>query len=92
MNKISKKDIFLFMKSMEQMEMDYDFVSFFFSNKRKKKNTRNHVRWNEMRMIANFKLVAYSNSPFKSRYPCSDHHNSLQLYLNTKLSANPIFF
>lgn len=44
-----------------------------------------------MRMIANFKLVAYSNSPFKSRYPCSDHHNSLQLYLNTKLSANPIF-
>lgn len=53
MNKISTKDIFLFMKSMEQMEMDYDYI-FFFSNKRKKKNTRNHVRWNEMRMIANF--------------------------------------
>lgn len=37
MNKISKKDIFLFMKSMEQMEMDYDFVSFFFKQTKEEK-------------------------------------------------------
>lgn len=36
-NKISKKDIFLFMKSMEQMEMDYDFVSFFFKQTKEEK-------------------------------------------------------
>lgn len=36
MNKISKKDIFLFMKSMEQMEMVYDFVLFFQTNERRK--------------------------------------------------------
>lgn len=37
MNKISKKDIFLSMKSMEQMEMDYDFVSFFFQTNERRK-------------------------------------------------------
>lgn len=37
MNKISKKDIFLFMKSMEQMEMDYDFFFLYFKQTKEKK-------------------------------------------------------